>query len=293
MKNKALIICATTFSLIFLTAIYWFKRGDACWTQPPFYNCHTQNKFDDIGEELTKLSNWSSGIEQRIPNVLSVDDNQNIFTFEHIKGDGGVGWTRIMKEGEIKDSLGFYTNYIDPVLTPLSASTLIGSAWQWPQDNKLYNGPFINYYLDFNTRQKIEFKTKGRLLAKSNDGQKVVFLESECDKNPASFEIDHSCNDKNYSLRLIDLKKDINGKVIEQYNSTKLLDFDKVAFSPHSDKLAFSGKLISVDFDTPNEYWTIFVVDVMTGEITKQNNSLSKDRYADVYWLDNEKVIYW
>lgn len=279
--------------MIIAIGAYWFKRGDACLTQPPFYNCQTQNKFNDTDMRLTELSDWSLRLEQRIPNVLNIDDNYNLFTFDHIKGDGGVGWTRIMKNGEIKESLGFYTNYIDPTLTPLSENTLIGSAWQWPQDSKLYNGPFFNYYLNFSTRQKIELKTKGKLIAKSANGIKTVFLESECVKNPASLEIDHGCNNQNLSLRLIDLKTDFNGKVIDSYNEIKLLDFDKITFSPKGNKLAISAKIESIDYDTKNEYWTIFIADAATGKIVKQNNSLTKDRYSNVYWLDNENIIYW
>ncbi|MFA5024704.1 MAG: hypothetical protein WC523_07200 [Patescibacteria group bacterium] len=291
--KKILIISVIIILAMVLIGVYWFKRGDACLTQSLFYNCQTQNKFAEVGTELTRLSDWSLRLEQRIPNVLKIDDNEGLFTFEHIKGDGGVGWTRIMKNGEIKDSLGFYTNYIEPVLTPLSGNTLIGSAWQWPQDSKLYNGPFFNYYLDFKTRQKIELKTRGRLIAKAGDGEKVLFLESECVKNPASLEIDHGCNNQNLSLRLVNLKTDLNGKVIDRYNEIKLLDFDKVAFSPQGDKLAISAKIESIDYDTKNEYWTIFVVDTATGKIIKQNNSLAKDRYPNLYWLDNENIIYW
>jgi len=85
--------------------VCWFKRGDACLTQPSFYNCQTQNKFAEVGGELTRLSDWSLRLEQRIPNVLNVDDNENLFTYEDITGVGDVGWTRIMKNGDVKNSL--------------------------------------------------------------------------------------------------------------------------------------------------------------------------------------------
>lgn len=293
MANKISIILSTIILLIILGGVFWFKRGDACLNQPPYYNCHTQNKFEETDSSLAKLSDWSLNLEQRIPNVLNIDDNYGLFTFDHIKGDGGVGWTRIVKNGDIKDSLGFYTNYIDPTLTPLSENTLIGSAWQWPQDSKLYNGPFFNYYLNFSTRQKIELKTKGRLIAKSADGIKTVFLESECVKNPASLEIDHSCNNQNLSLWLVDLKTNISGRVIDHYNDIKLLDFDKLAFSPQGNKLAIAAKIESIDYDTKKEYWTIFIADANTGEIIKQNNTLIENRYSNVYWLDNENLLYW
>lgn len=293
MKKIIPIVLTGIILIVILAGVYWFKRGDACLTQPPFYNCQTQNKFTETDTRLTELSDWSLRLEQRIPNVLNIDDNEGVFTYEDINGAGDVGWTRIMKNGDVKNSLGFYTNHIFPILTPLSEDTLIGSAWAWPQDSKLYNGPFFNYYLDFKTRQKIELTTKGLLMAKSGDGEKVLFLESECVKNPASLEIDHSCNNQNLSLRLINLKSDLKGKVIDHYNEIKLLDFDKAVFSPKSNKLAISAKIESVDYDTKNEYWTIFVVNVATGEIIKQNNSLVKDRYPNVYWLDNENIIYW
>ena len=182
-----------------LVGIYWFKRGDACLAQPPFYNCRVQDKFDAIDAALSGLSS-QTGSE---PEVMHIGAHADIFSFEHIAGDGGVGWTRIMRNGGIKDSLGFYTNDIDPVLTPLSEDTLIGSAWQWPQDSKLYNGPFFNYYLDFRSRQTTEFPTKGKLVAASPNGAAAVFLESECDKNPPSMEIGHNCNNQNLSLRLL------------------------------------------------------------------------------------------
>ena len=293
MKKGLLIIAAAIILIIVFTGVYWVKRGDACLTQPPFYNCHIRDKVTETDAELTRLSDWALRLEQRIPNILNIDDNEGLFTYEDITGAGDVGWTRIMKNGDVKNSLGFYTNHIFPILTPLTEDTLIGSAWQWPQDSKLYNGPFFNYYLDFKTRQKVELKTRGRLIAKSNDGIKTLFLESECVKNPASLETDHACNNQNLSLRLINLKTDLTGQIIDRYNDIKLLDFDKAAFSPHGDKLAISAKIESVDYDKKNEYWTIFVAEVSTGKISKQNNNLTKDRYPNLYWLDNENIIYW
>ena len=168
-----------------------------------------------------------------------------------------------------------------------------GSAWQWPQDSKLYNGPFYNYYLDFSTRKTIELPTKGRLIAKSSDGKKVIFLESDCYKNPPVLEIDHSCNNQNLCLRLLDLTNINDGHFITHYAETKLLDFNHVAFSPDGNRLAIEAKIESVDYDTKNEYWTLFIADTKSGEIIKQNNSLIKNRYQNIYWLDNENLIYW
>jgi hypothetical protein len=71
------------------------------------------------------------------------------------------------------------------------------------------------------------------------------------------------------------------------------LDFDKVIFSPKGDKLAIAAKIEAMDYDSKREYWTIFVADFVKGEIIKQNNSLVDNRYANVYWLDNENIIYW
>ncbi|MCG2701496.1 hypothetical protein L6267_04990 [Candidatus Parcubacteria bacterium] len=297
MKKKIIIILISILLAIVLVAVYWFKRGDVCLTQPPYFNCHTQNKFDDIDAEFNNLSNWLGSMGE--PSVFNVDKNEDVFSFEHMDFDGGVGWTRIMKNEEIKDSLGFYTNYIDPILTPLSENTLIGSAWQWPQDSKLYNGPFFNYYLDFRTRKTVKLPTKGRLIAKSQDGQKAVFLESDCDKYPLTPETDRNCNNRDLSLRLINLRDDIEGITINHYyamnrqEDKSFLDFGKVVFSPDNKKLAIEVKIEEVDYDTPNEYWTLFIADTETGEIIKQNNKLSKNRYEYVFWLDNENIIYW
>lgn len=291
MANKISIILSSIILLIILGGVYWFKRGDACLTQPPYYNCYVQDKLDSLDEIDNQFFNWIN--HQNPPQVFSIDDNERIFTFEHIDGEGGVGWTRIMKNGEIKDSLGFYTNYIDPVLTPLSENTLIGSAWQWPQDNKLYNGPFFNYYMDFSTRQTKELPTKGRLVAKSGDGQKVVFLESECDKNPPVLEIDHSCNNQNLSLRLLDLTNINDGYFITHAGEDKLLDFNKVAFSPQGNKIVVEAKIESMDYDTKHEYWRLFIFDAENGQLIKPNNSMMENRYINVLWLDNENVIYW
>jgi hypothetical protein len=151
MGKKFFIILTVFLLLVIAVGIYWFKRGDACLTQSPYFNCHIQNKFEDIDKEFNNLSGQIGSLNE--PSVFNIDKNESVFTFDHIKGEGGVGWTRIMKNEEVKDSLGFYTNYIDPIITPLSENTLIGSAWQWPQDSKLYNGPFYNYYLDFRTKK--------------------------------------------------------------------------------------------------------------------------------------------
>lgn len=296
MGKKFFIILTVFLLLVIVVGIYWFKRGDACLTQPPYFNCQTQNKFEDIDAKFDELSNWIASNEA---SVFNIDKNENVFSFVHIKGDGGVGWTRIMKNEEVKDSLGFYTNYIDPILTPLSDDTLIGSAWQWPQDSKLYNGPFFNYYLDFSTRKTVELSTKGRLIAKSADGQRVVFLESDCDKYPLTPETDRICNNRDLSLRLIDLKNNVEGLIINHYyemnrqEDKKFLDFGKAIFSPNNRRLAIEVKIEEIDYDTPNEYWTLFIADTETGEIIKQNNRLSKNRYEYVFWLDNENIIYW
>jgi hypothetical protein len=296
--NKKIFIILTAFLLLIIAVgIYWLKRGDACLIQLPYFNCHIQNKFEDIDKEFNNLSGQIGSLNE--PSVFNIDKNESVFTFDHIKGEGGVGWTRIMKNNEIKDSLGFYTNYIDPILTPLSENTLIGSAWQWPQDSKLYNGPFYNYYLDFRTRKKIELPTKGRLISKSTDGQKVVFLESDCDKYPLTPETDRNCNNRDLSLRLIDLKDDVEGITINHYyeinrqEDKKFLDFGKAMFSPNNKRLAIEVKIEEIDYDTPNEYWTLFIADTETGEIIKQNNRLSKNRYEHVFWLDDENIIYW
>jgi len=293
MKRKICIILAITILTTVAIFIYWFKRGDACLTQPPYFNCHTQNKFDDIDNEFNNLSGQILSLNE--PSIFSIDKYDGIFSFDHIGEDTdfGVGWTRVMQNEEIKDSLGFYTNYIDPILTPLSENTLIGSARQCPQDSKLYNGPFFNYYLDFRTRKTVELPTKGKLVAKSQDGQKAVFLESECDKNPPVLEIDHSCNNQNLSLRLIDLSTQNDGHFITHFEETKLLDFNHVTFSPDSNRLVIEAKIESIDYDTLHEYWTLFIVDTNTGEIIKQNNKLSENRYEYVLWSDNENVVYW
>ncbi|HPA25433.1 MAG TPA: hypothetical protein PLK76_01585 [bacterium] len=293
MKRKICIVLALIILAIVAIFIYWFKRGDACLTQPPYFNCHTQNKLDDIDNEINNLSGQILSLNE--PSIFNIDKYEGMFSFNHIGEDAdfGVGRTRITKNGEIKDSLGFYTNYIDPILTPLTKDTLIGSAWQWPQDSKLYNGPFTNYYLNFKTRKTVELPTKGKLVAKSQDGRKVVFLESECDKNPPVMEIDHSCNNQNLSLRLINLSFINDGYFITHFKEMKLLDFNHVVFSPDSSRIAIEAKIKSVDYDTVNEYWTLFIFDPEKGEIIKQNNRLSKNRYENVFWSDNENVIYW
>lgn len=264
----------------------------------------TQSKFEEIDAEFNNLSGQILSLNE--PSIFYIDKNEGIFSFDHIGEDTdfGVGWTRIMKDGEIKDSLGFYTNYIDPILTPLSEDTLIGSAWQWPQDSKLYNGPFTNYYLDFRTRKTIELPSKGRLIAKSQDGQRVVFLESACVKERLPVDQLASCNNLDLSLRLVDLKSDLPGTMINHYYAmnrwtdqgppyVNFLDFGQAVFSPDSTRLAIEVKIEQIDYDTPNEYWTLFIADTATGEIIKQNNRLSPNRYEYVFWADNENVVYW
>ncbi len=256
-----------------------------------------QNKFDETNIELIRLSDWLAS--NPLPEIFTVDENEVVFSFEHMDFEGGVGWTRIMKNGEIKDSLGFYTNYIDPILSPLTADTLIGSAWQWPQDSKLYNGPFFNYYLNFRTRTTTELPTKGRLIAKSQDGKKVVFLESACIKERLQEDQLASCNNLDLSLRLVDLTSDLDGIMINHYyamnrqEDKRFLDFGQADFSPDNKRLVIEVKIEEIDYDTPNEYWTLFIADTETGEIIKQNNRLMSNRYSNVHWLDNEHILYW
>ena len=288
MKKKIIVILIMLFLLTVLIGVYWFKRGDACFTQPPFYNCHTQNKFDDIELAQKQFFDWIS--HQSKPSIFSVDENEGLFTFDHI---GDVGWTRIVKNNEVKGSLGFYTNHTEPILTPLSENTLIGSAWQWSKDSRLRTGPFFNYLINFSNKKTIELETEGKLIAKSSDGQKIVFLESECVKNPASMEIDHNCNNQNLSLRLINLTADISGHVIDHYNETKMIDFGKMSFSPQGNKLAFEAKIESIGHDTKKGLWRLFVVDAVTGEIIEQNNTMSINRYSTLFWIDNKNIIYW
>ncbi|MFA5248222.1 MAG: hypothetical protein WC415_03180 [Patescibacteria group bacterium] len=312
MKNKILsIISVVSFIisiallLLILIIFYWFKRGDACLTQVPFYDCHTQNKFSEINTEFTRLSDWSSSLEQKIPNILNVNNNENIFTYENVNSEGDVGWTRILKEGNINNSLGFYTNNIPPILTPLSENTLIGSAWQWPQDSKFYNGPFLNYYLDFKTRKTIELSTKGRLVAKSQDGKKVVFLESSCVKEHLQENQLASCNNLDLSLRLIDLTPDLQDIMINHYYAmnqwfeqgppyVNFLDFGKVVFSPNNARLAIEIKVkeLNINRNISDEYWTLLIADTKTGEIIKRDSRLSKNSYEYIFWLDNENIIY-
>jgi|GEM_PF-2303641 hypothetical protein len=297
MKNKICIILATILLAIIIIFIYWFKRGDACLAQPPYFNCHTQNKFEEIDRELIDLSGQIGSLNE--PSIFSVDKNEGVFSFEHIKNDQ----TRIIKNGKIKDSLELYTNYIDPTLTPLSENTLIVSAWQWPHDSKLYNGPFFNYYLDFRNGKTIELLTKGRLVAKSQDGKKAVFLESSCVKEQLQEDRLASCNNLDLSLRLVNLTSNSQDIMINHYYAinqwfdqgppyVSFLDFGKAAFSPNGTKLAIEIKIKEIDHNTSNEYWTLFVADTKTGEIVEKNNRLSKNRYKYVYWLDNEDIIY-
>jgi hypothetical protein len=66
-----------------------------------------------------------------------------------------------------------------------------------------------------------------------------------------------------------------------------------VVFSPDSSQLAIEAKIESIDYDTVNEYWTLFIFDLEKGKIIKQNNRLAKNRYENVFWSDNENIIYW
>jgi hypothetical protein len=66
-----------------------------------------------------------------------------------------------------------------------------------------------------------------------------------------------------------------------------------MAFSPRADKLAIAAKIGSMDYNIKKEYWTIFIASTVDGKIIKQNNSMIENRYANVYWLDNENVLYW
>ncbi|MBU4347246.1 hypothetical protein KJ586_00070 [Patescibacteria group bacterium] len=67
MKNKILIISAVLFLLIISVGIYWLKRGDGCFTRPPFYNCHVENKFDDIDIKWITYQNEEYGFEIKYP----------------------------------------------------------------------------------------------------------------------------------------------------------------------------------------------------------------------------------
>jgi len=289
-KNKIILFALIFSSLALVTSGY-------CLFESFQYGRYVNSKFDETNVELTHLSDWLAS--NPVPEIFTIDENDGVFSFEHMDFEGGVGWTRIMKNGEIKDSLGFHTNYINPTLTSLTEDTLIGSAWQWPQDSKLYNGPFFNYYLDFRTRTTVELSTKGRLIAKSADGQKVVFLESACVKERLQEDQLSSCNNLDLSLRLVDLITDLDGIMINHYyamnrqEDKRFLDFGKADFSPDNKRLVIEVKIEVIDYDTPNEYWTLFIADTETGEIIKQNNRLSKIRYQQIFWLDNENIIYW
>lgn len=299
MYNKISITLSILILLIIGGGVYWFKKGDACLAQPPFYNCRTQDKFAEIDKRLIEISDWSLRLEQKKPNILNIDDNYGRFTFAHVIDGQQPVLTKIIKDGVTKNALGFYDDYIDPVfyldpeITSLATDRLIASIWFQPRDTKLYNGPFTNYFLDFSNREIKKLDIMGKLLAKSADGRKVVFLENECVKNPASLEIDHGCNNQNLSLRLIDLTSQNDGHFITHFEEAKLLDFNHVTFSPDGGRLAIEAKIESIDYDTPHEYWTLFIADTKTGEIIKQNNHLAKNRYEYVFWLDNESLIYW
>jgi hypothetical protein len=124
-------------------------------------------------------------------------------------------------------------------------------------------------------------------------------LESDCDKYPLTPETDRNCNNQDLSLRLIDLNDSVEGITVNHYyemnrqEDKRFLDFGKAMFSPNNKKLAIEVKIEEIDYDTPNEYWTLFIADTETGEIIKQNNRLSKNRYEYVFWLDDENIIYW
>lgn len=282
-----------------LGGVYWFKRGDACLAQPPYYNCHVQDKFAETDESLSRLSDWSLNLEQRIPNVLTIDNNDGMFTFEHVTNGQAAVLTKIIKNGSAANSLGFFSDYVDPVfyldpeLTALTADKLIASVWFQPRDTKLYNGPFTNYLVDFTKQSVKKLDIRGKIIAKSPDGTKVVFIENECVKNPPSLEIDHACNNQNLSLRLLDLSNINDGFFITHYGEIKLLDFNKVVFSPNNKRLAIEAKIESMDYDTKHEYWTLFIANTSNGQIIKQNNSLTDNRHQNVYWLDDENILYW
>jgi hypothetical protein len=300
-KNKIFIVLSIILLLIFSTIIYLFKRGDNCLTQPPYFNCHTQNKFEKIEGELNNLSEQIENFNK--PSVLNINESEIIFSFDHIKDE--VGWTRIMKNNTIKNSLKLYTNQTDPIIAPLSENTLIISVPQWPQNLNLYNGPLSNYFLNFQTGQTIELITKGRLIAKSQDGQKIIFLESACDKEYIP-EPSASCNNINLSLRVVDLTSDLNGIMINHYYAmnqwfeegppyANFLDFGQAVFSPDNTKLAIEIKikLVDADNDISDEYWTLLVADTKTKDIIKKSDNLSENSYKHIFWLNSEDIFYW
>ncbi len=57
--------------LVISAYVYWLKRGDACFTQPPFYNCHTQNEFDDMHIKWITYQNEEYGFEIEYPEKLT------------------------------------------------------------------------------------------------------------------------------------------------------------------------------------------------------------------------------
>lgn len=301
MKNKICIILTIILLVIISIFIYWFKRGDSCLTQPPYFNCHTQNKFEQIDNELNNLSEQIENFNK--PSILNIDENEVFFSFENIKDE--TGWTRIMKNNTVKDSLKIYINQADPIITPLSENTLIVSISKWPQDSDLYNGPFFNYYLDFQTGEIVELVTEGRIITKSQDGEKVIFLESACDKEHIP-EPSANCNNIYLSLRAVDLILDLQGTMINHYYVmnqwtdqgppyVNFLDFGRAVFSPDNTKLAIEIKIKEVDIDRgiSDEYWALLVADTETGEILKRDGKLSKNSYEYIFWPDNENIFYW
>ena len=71
MKRKICIVLALIILAIVAIFIYWFKRGDACLTQPPYFNCHTQNKLDDIDNEINNLSGQILSLNE--PSIFNID----------------------------------------------------------------------------------------------------------------------------------------------------------------------------------------------------------------------------
>lgn len=304
MKNKICIISITVLLVIIAIFIYWLKCGDACLAQLPYFNCYTKNKFEEIDKELTNQLKQIKNLNE--PSIFSISSNENIFSFKHIDGKSKSGLMKIMKNGEMENSFEIYTNNTDPMLTPLSENALVISIWQWSHDSGPYNGPFLNYYLDFKTGKTVELLTKGRLISKSQNGQKAVFLESACIKERLQEDKLTNCNNLNLSLRVVDLTGELADVVVNHYYAMNqwvdqgppyvdFLDFGEAVFSPDNTKLAIEIKIKEVDIDRNmlDEYWTLFVADTEIGEIIEKDSKLSKNSYEYIYWLDNKKIIYW
>lgn len=71
MKKKILIISVVLLSIVILICICWLKRGDGCFTQPPFYNCHIENEFDDKDVKWITYQNEEYGFEIEHPKKLT------------------------------------------------------------------------------------------------------------------------------------------------------------------------------------------------------------------------------